>query len=35
MAEIEENPIPVGMGKSYSNQRDLFKLIFQSEYEEI
>jgi hypothetical protein len=34
-AELEEEPIPAGMGKAYSNRSDLFDLIFQSEYEEI
>lgn len=32
---LEEDPMPAGMGKSYSNRLDLFQLIFQSEYDEI
>jgi hypothetical protein len=34
-AELEEEPIPVGMGKQYANRRELFHLIFESKYEDI
>jgi len=34
-AELQEDPAPAGMGKAYSNRRDLFQLIFETEYEDI
>ena len=34
-AELQEDPTPAGMGKSYSNRRDLFELMFETEYEDI
>ena len=34
-SEIQEDLIPAGLGKSYSNRRDLFELIFETEYEDI
>ena len=34
-AEIQEDLMPAGMGKAYSNRRDLFKLIFETPYEDI
>jgi hypothetical protein len=30
-AELEEEPLPVGIGKLYFNRRDFFRLIFQSD----
>jgi len=30
-AELEEEPLPVGMGKLYLNKKDFFRLIFQPE----
>jgi hypothetical protein len=32
-AELEEEPLPVGMGKLYLNKKDFFRLIFQSTVE--
>ena len=34
-AEIQEDPMPAGMGKAYSNRQDLFELIFETPYEDI
>ena len=33
--ELEEDPIPAGIGKLYLYREDIFDLIFQSQYEEI
>ena len=34
-AEIQEDLMPAGMGKAYSNRRDLFELIFETPYEDV
>jgi len=33
--ELEEEPLPVGIGKLYFNKKDFFRLIFQINQEEV